>query len=69
MPDEEKSLTEAERKEIFLALVRAQDDGQMTVPASRAATAKEFGVSERQVKEIEREGLDGDWPPLGESAH
>jgi len=66
MPDEQKSLTEAERKEIFLALVRAQDEGRMTVPASRAATAKQFGVSEGRVKEIEREGLDGEWPPLGE---
>jgi hypothetical protein len=66
MPDEQKPLTEAERKEIFLALVRAQDEGQMWVPASRAATAKEFGVSEGRVKGIERERLDGDRPPLGE---
>ena len=26
--------------------------------------AERFGVSEQQVREIEREGLDGQWPPL-----
>ena len=64
MASENKPLTEAERKEIFLALVKAQDEGEMTVQESRQAVGREFGVSEGQVKAIEREGLDGDWPPL-----
>jgi hypothetical protein len=66
MASESKPLTEAERKEIFLALVKAQDEGEMTVQESRRAVGREFGVSEGQVKVIEREGLDGDWPPLGD---
>jgi hypothetical protein len=66
MAGENKSLTVAQRKEIFLALVKAQDEGQMTVQESRRAVGREFGVSEGQVQDIEREGLDGDWPPLGE---
>jgi len=58
-----KPLSEAERMEIFQALVEAQD-GAMTVPQSRRAVAQRFGVSEQQVLRIEREGLDGNWPPL-----
>jgi hypothetical protein len=36
----------------------------MPVTQSRRAIAERFGVSEAQVRTIEREGLDGDWPPL-----
>ena len=66
MPQHEadKSLSLEQRMEVFLALVEAQD-GRMTVPESRKATAERFGLSEQQVRRIEREGLDGDWPPLG----
>jgi hypothetical protein len=60
----DKSLSLEQRMEVFLALVEAQD-GRMTVPESRKATAERFGLSEQQVRRIEREGLDGDWPPLG----
>jgi hypothetical protein len=60
----DKSLSLEKRMEVFLALVEAQD-GKMTVPQSRKATAERFGLSEQQVRRIEREGLDGDWPPLG----
>jgi hypothetical protein len=59
----EKALSQAERMEVFLALVQAQDRA-MTVAQSREAVAKQFGVSERLVRRIEREGLDGGWPPL-----
>jgi hypothetical protein len=61
MPD--KPLPEPRRKEIFLALVEAQDQG-MSPAESRKAVAERFGVSEGQVRQIEREGLDNDWPPL-----
>ena len=61
MPD---NLTQERRMEIFLALVEAQD-GQMTVEQSRQAMARRFGITQEQVRKIEREGLDGNWPPLG----
>ena len=60
----EVRLAEPQRKEVFLALVEAQDNA-LTVAASRKAVAERFGVSERQVKGIEWEGLDNEWPPLG----
>jgi len=59
----EANLPESRRKEIFLALVDIQDH-EMAVPQSRKLVAEQFGVSEQQIKEIEREGLDGQWPPL-----
>jgi hypothetical protein len=59
-------LSEDRRREIFLALVEAQDGGT-AVAASRAATAERFCVTEREVRAIEREGLDGGWPPLSDS--
>ncbi len=61
--DSEDNLPEERRREIFLALVDAQDH-EMTVSQSRQAVASRFGVSEGQVRKIEREGLDNNWPPL-----
>lgn len=59
----EDSVPLERRQAIFLALVEAQDRG-LSVAASRAAAAKQFGVAENDVKAIEREGLDNAWPPL-----
>jgi hypothetical protein len=59
----DKPLPEPRRKEIFLALVEAQDR-KMSPAASRKLVAGCFGVSEDQVRQIEQEGLDNDWPPL-----
>jgi hypothetical protein len=59
----DRPLPEPLRKEIFLALVEAQDHG-MSPAESRKVVAERFGVSEGQVRMIEREGLDNDWPPL-----
>ena len=56
-------LSEAYRKEIFEALVDAQDH-EMTVAQSLKLVAERFGVTEGQVRQIEREGLDNNWPPL-----
>ncbi len=56
-------LGEERRKEIFLALVEAQDQ-EMSVPKSRDVVAKRFEVSEAEVRQIEREGLEHLWPPL-----
>ncbi len=58
----EQSATESRRKEIFLALVEAQDQ-EMTVAQSRKLIAERFGVEESQIRDIEREGLDNQWPP------
>jgi hypothetical protein len=59
----EKVLSEERRREIFSALVEAQDQ-QMTVAQSREEVAKRFGLSQSQLRSIEREGLDNKWPPL-----
>jgi hypothetical protein len=61
MPD--NPLTEERRKEIFLSLVDAQDH-DMTVAQSREVIAERFGITEAQVRKIEREGLANKWPPL-----
>jgi hypothetical protein len=63
MDESDKTLPQEQRMELFLALVEAQD-GEMTVVQSRKAVAERFGVSEIQVRKIEREGLDANWPPL-----
>ena len=55
---------EARRMEIFLALVEVQDAGGVSVVQSRRVVAERFGVSEHQVRKIETEGLDRQWPPL-----
>jgi hypothetical protein len=57
------SVPEERRKEIFLALVEAQDQ-DLAVALSREVVARRFGVSETLIRQIEREGLDRVWPPL-----
>ena len=57
------SLPEDRRKEVFAALVRAQDRG-MKVEASRWEVAVRFGLTGAQVARIEQEGMDNEWPPL-----
>lgn len=52
-----------QRQMIFKTLVEVQDGG-MSATESRSAIAKQFSVTEQQVKEIEREGLANQWPPL-----
>ena len=59
----EETVPEERRKEIFMALVDAQDH-ELSVTQSRKMIAKRFNVSEEQVRKIEREGLDQQWPPL-----
>jgi hypothetical protein len=57
-------MTEDRRREIFAALVGAQDRG-IPVAKSRSQVAEQFGVTREQVTDIEREGMDNEWPPLG----
>jgi hypothetical protein len=51
------------RKEIFRALVEAQDQ-EMTLVQSRKFIGERYGITESQLRSIEREGLEGEWPPL-----
>jgi hypothetical protein len=55
--------TEAVRKQVFLALVEAQDGG-MAVAQSRQTVAATFGLTQADVIRIEREGTEASWPPL-----
>jgi hypothetical protein len=56
-------MTVDRRRAIFRAVVEAQDGG-MTVDASRAEVVRRFEVTEDQVRAIEWEGLEKEWPPL-----
>jgi hypothetical protein len=67
IPDKIDELAEDRRKEIFLAIVDAQDH-EVNVAQSRKLVIERFGVSERQVRQIEREGMDNQWPPLCQSS-
>ncbi len=62
-----KRLTLQQRREIFHALVATQDMGLMTVPQSREHVCKQFDITEAQLRQIEDEGLEKEWPPLNEA--
>jgi hypothetical protein len=53
------------RREVFAALVAAQDGG-LDVAASRKQVAAAHGLTAKRVEAIEREGLEAEWPPLGD---
>ena len=59
----EHNLSEPVRKEIFSALIEAQDQ-EMPVAESRREIAHRFGISDEELRAIEREGLDNHWPPF-----
>lgn len=63
MPDPDEVLPLEQRQLIFAALVEAQDAGAKPA-ASRTAIAEKYEVSEDMVRDIEREGLANQWPPL-----
>jgi hypothetical protein len=58
-----ESLAEPRRREIFRMLVNAQDM-QMGVAESYEFIRRQYGLEEDEIRRIEREGMDGDWPPL-----
>ncbi len=62
-----KRLTIQQRREIFHALVAIQDSGIMPVTESRLHVGKQFEITETQVRQIEEEGLEKEWPPLNEA--
>lgn len=61
-----KRLTLSQRREIFRDLVRTQDT-VLNVPKSREIVTDKFEISEAQLRAIEDEGLDNEWPPLSEA--
>jgi len=62
-----KRLTIQQRKDIFRQLVTTQDSGTLSVAQSRQAIIKEHGLTDTQLREIEEEGLEKEWPPLDEA--
>jgi len=63
-----KRLTLQQRQELFQSLVNNQDTG-MAVAESRRHASEEYGVTEEDVRKIEDEGIEKEWPPLNEAAH
>ncbi len=55
------------RREIFAVLVTTQDEGTMSVAESREQVSKKFEITDAQLRQIEEEGLDKEWPPLNEA--
>jgi DNA-directed RNA polymerase sigma subunit (sigma70/sigma32) len=58
-----EELSEEQRKEIFRELVDAQDHDH-SVKESRKIIGERYGLSDEDIRHIEREGLEGEWPPL-----
>jgi hypothetical protein len=61
----DRELPEELRKAVFRAIVEEQDKGGGP-NAARSRAAKRFGVTQREARAIESEGLANDWPPLDE---
>ena len=57
------TITVDQRRAIFRAILEAQDAG-VGVAQSRSDVAARFDVTIDQVKEIEGEGMEQEWPPL-----
>jgi hypothetical protein len=62
-----KRLTLQQRREIFHTLVTTQDMGLMSVAQSREHVTKQFDITDAQLRQIEEEGLEKEWPPLNEA--
>lgn len=62
-----KRLTIQQRKEIFHSLVVTQDRGNMTVADSLKHVVDEYAISEEQLRQIQDEGIEKEWPPLNEA--
>jgi hypothetical protein len=62
-----KRLTVQQRKEIFRALVTTQDGGA-TVSDSIRDVSQQFQITDAQLRQIQDEGIEKEWPPLDEVA-
>jgi hypothetical protein len=60
-----RRLSTEEKKEIFSHLVATQD-AVANVRKSYEMVTEHFTISEEQLRAIEEEGLDNEWPPLSE---
>ena len=60
-------LKASERREIFKELVEAQDLG-LNVRDSRKEITEAFDLTIEELKAIENEGIEKEWPPLNEKA-
>jgi len=61
-----KRLNKQQRQEIFLNLVSTQDV-VTNVRQSYQIVTERFGITAAQLKQIEDEGLEKEWPPLSEA--
>jgi hypothetical protein len=61
-----KRLTTQQKQEIFQDLVLTQDMVS-DVPRSRQMMTEKHDISEEQLRSIEEEGLENEWPPLSEA--
>jgi hypothetical protein len=62
-----KRLTTQQRQEIFHALVSTQDLRLMSIPESILHVSKQFDITEAQMRQIQEEGIEKEWPPLNEA--
>ena len=62
-----KRLTVQQRREIFQALVDVQDQVPNNVRHSYEVITGQFEISDAQLRQIEEEGLEKEWPPLNEA--
>jgi hypothetical protein len=56
-----KKLPIQKRKDIFLALVAAQDTHTMTVGDTQRQVQMDFAITESQLEEIIEEGVEKEW--------
>ena len=61
-----KRLTLQQRRDIFRDLVATQDLG-MPVRRSYQIVTERHEITDAQLRQIEDEGLDKEWPPLDEA--
>ena len=61
-----KRLTSQQRQEIFHALVTTQDAGGNVRKSYQLITEK-YEITDAQLRQIEDEGIDKEWPPLSEA--
>jgi hypothetical protein len=62
-----KRLTMEQRKEIFHTLVATQD-AERNVRKSYDVVTERYAITAAQLRQIEDEGVDKEWPPLNEPA-
>jgi hypothetical protein len=62
-----RTLNTDQRKAIFLNLVEVQDE-VANVRKSYEVVTERFDISEAELRRIEEEGLEKEWPPLCEAA-